>query len=173
MRLDFSTGVEFHGLIDNKIVGGKPVSKDEIPFQVSFQRRGRHFCGGSIVDRYWIVTAAHCCVGNVNAVGQLTVVAGEHDRHISEGTEQIIPVEKVVVHEDYNGDTIEHDICMLKLTHRVQFGRSATKVELPARLSSFYGTATVSGWGSLHQDDSTLPRQLYAVNVPLVDKNST
>uniref|UniRef100_A0A182MK56 Peptidase S1 domain-containing protein n=1 Tax=Anopheles culicifacies TaxID=139723 RepID=A0A182MK56_9DIPT len=44
---------------EERIVGGVPVDIRDFPYQVSL-RRGRHFCGGSIIDSEWILTAAHC-----------------------------------------------------------------------------------------------------------------
>ena len=59
---------------DNKIVGGNEVVPNSIPYQVSLKRlsRGaghtgsaagtcRGFCGGVIVSKDHILTAAHCC----------------------------------------------------------------------------------------------------------------
>ncbi len=45
--------------------GGEPAVGHSWPWQVSFgyvTHYGdyRHFCGGSILSRYWIITAAHC-----------------------------------------------------------------------------------------------------------------
>lgn len=46
--------------VESRIVGGVPVDIRSFPWQVSIQWRDRHFCGGSIIDRSWILTAGHC-----------------------------------------------------------------------------------------------------------------
>ena len=55
---------------ESKIVGGDPVNKGDVPWQVSLQREGffgrSHFCGGSILDADTVLTAAHCTDGYVN-----------------------------------------------------------------------------------------------------------
>ena len=48
---------------DNRIVGGRAASSNEFPWIafVQTQRKdGRHFCGGSVISRRNIITAAHC-----------------------------------------------------------------------------------------------------------------
>ncbi|XP_049779169.1 uncharacterized protein LOC126176077 [Schistocerca cancellata] len=42
------------------IVGGSNVSIELVPWQVSVQIGGGHFCGGSIISKSWVLTAAHC-----------------------------------------------------------------------------------------------------------------
>lgn len=61
--------------------------KGEFPWLVSLQYRTGysfiHFCGGAIINEYWIVTAAHC-LNTVSASG-ISIVAGEHNLYVQEG----------------------------------------------------------------------------------------
>src|SRR6185369_2607254 len=49
-----------------KIVGGKPAPAGAFPWQVSLgvswiaDPFSAHFCGGSVLNEKWIITAAHC-----------------------------------------------------------------------------------------------------------------
>ena len=45
-----------------KIAGGWPSKSGEWTWVVMLLNRGRQFCGGTIIDQYHILTAAHCVV---------------------------------------------------------------------------------------------------------------
>ena len=48
------------GQSEQRIVGGNTAERYSWPWIVHFDRVG---CGGTIVSQNWVVTAAHCCVG--------------------------------------------------------------------------------------------------------------
>ncbi|XP_065314550.1 uncharacterized protein LOC135923629 isoform X3 [Gordionus sp. m RMFG-2023] len=43
-----------------RIVGGMPSPPGAWPWQVSIRMRGRHGCGGSLINEIWIISAQHC-----------------------------------------------------------------------------------------------------------------
>jgi len=46
-----------------KIIGGEEAPKHEFPWQISLRNLGSHICGGSIINRNQVITAAHCVEG--------------------------------------------------------------------------------------------------------------
>jgi secreted trypsin-like serine protease len=44
-----------------RIIGGIETSSGNYPWIVSVQSSdGSHFCGASLIDKQWVMTAAHC-----------------------------------------------------------------------------------------------------------------
>lgn len=62
------------GFTQGNIIGGFEIDITTIPWQVSLENlanNNSHFCGGSIINERWILTAAHCVapvIGINNAV---------------------------------------------------------------------------------------------------------
>jgi secreted trypsin-like serine protease len=49
------------------IVGGVAAAQGDLPFIVSVQLSGSHFCGGSLVNANTVVSAAHCYEGRTGS----------------------------------------------------------------------------------------------------------
>lgn len=90
----------------SRIVGGEEATPQEIPWQVGFRKESQYsrtniFCGGSLIDKKWVVSAAHCFQREVQPPFKLKVVLGEFDTNNDEGNEVIIGVQKVEERFDF------------------------------------------------------------------------
>ena len=81
----------------SRIVGGTQADIKEFPWQVGFKSWSgarKPFCGGSLIDKKWVLSAAHCFEYS-GSYPQLRVVLGEFDTENEEGNEVLMKVRKV------------------------------------------------------------------------------
>ena len=68
--------------LSEKIIHGEEATPHSFPWQISIKGDiDEHYCGGSIISPYWVLTAAHCA--NIVFIGEYfgdVVVVGQHDR---------------------------------------------------------------------------------------------
>ena len=62
-----------------------------------------------------------------------TVRLGDHNRYLSEGTEQDIPAKQVIVHPQYSSFTIDKDIALIQLSKPATLNDRVNTVCLPAQ----------------------------------------
>merc|ERR1711953_61259 len=137
----------------DRIVGGKEVNpKGKLPYQVMFfpcAPSGQcGLCGGTIVNKKFVITAAHCWDSRMT---NLRVIVGEHNVFcdgVNEGG-KVINVKKATMHPDYNKKTTDNDIAVLELSEELTFTDKIRPACLPSSATKDYsGTAsTISGWG--------------------------
>merc|ERR1712227_681906 len=84
---------------EGRIIGGEEAPKHEFPWQVSLKSFGSHICGGSVVNKNQVITAAHCCQGQLAFLD--SIVAGAHDRNLEAG-HQTRAIASMEYHESCN-----------------------------------------------------------------------
>ncbi|XP_075710743.1 transmembrane protease serine 2 [Rhinoderma darwinii] len=151
----------------SRIVGGTQARIAEWPWQVSLQIKQSHVCGGSIITPDWIVTAAHCVEGPYSSAPLWTAYAGSSK--LTGG--QASFVERIISHPNYNAETKDYDIALMKLKTSLSFTPSTIKpVCLPNAGMPWTDAQScwISGWGYTYQGGTT-SSVLMAANIPLID----
>ena len=146
--------------LEPRIVGGQFTQPGDFPWLVSlgFQQGDqiRSFCGGSLIAPEWVLTAAHCQL----RVGE-KVILGRRDLTTDEGT--VIDVAEVFNHPDYDDQTNDADIALLRLAE------PATQEPIPLPMSgpTLAADLTVAGWGLLEEGGSPATISM-EVTVPII-----
>jgi len=176
----------------SRIVGGQDADINEHPWQAGIVcvtescavlgGLDRPFCGGSLVNSKWVLSAAHCLIPpNSNyelTTADIQVILGDHQWNSETETEHYrTDVINIVNHPNYNEETSDSDFSLLELAKSVTWSlyRHIRPVCLPTDTSEDYvgQLATVTGWGALSWPDSStvlpdFPAVLQEVNVTVI-----
>ncbi|WP_255953489.1 serine protease [Streptomyces odontomachi] len=141
----------------SKVIGGHPVDVADAPWMVALASRDRfggtrsgQFCGGALVGRSTVLTAAHCLSPETLGVApaqvhDLKVIVGRQDLSSDQGQE--IPVRAISVDPYYDRRTNSGDIAALTLSRPLP--RGSVLPTAPDGDTAYQAgtTATVYGWG--------------------------
>uniref|UniRef100_A0A3B5QB02 trypsin n=1 Tax=Xiphophorus maculatus TaxID=8083 RepID=A0A3B5QB02_XIPMA len=103
--------INFSGATEYGITGGKVAKPHSRPYMVSLQIQGKHICGGMLIRKDYVLTAAHC----KDCYQDITVVLGAHNISKKERNQQRINVKKYHAHPQFKADQFEYDIMLLKV----------------------------------------------------------
>uniref|UniRef100_A0A3B4FHB5 trypsin n=1 Tax=Pundamilia nyererei TaxID=303518 RepID=A0A3B4FHB5_9CICH len=159
--------LHFYHLWKIRIVGGHTAAPNSIRYLVSLKSTsGQHFCGGSLVHRYWVLTAAHLKYKKI----QMMIVAGDYKVNIFEGTEQYAKPRILVIHPLYNRSTNNADIMLIKLRAPMVLNKYVSLAPLPRQGTGVAEghVCRVSGWGYNSLEGGQVPVTLRTVTVPIV-----
>jgi len=156
--------------IETYVVGGVDTNILETPWQVYIQiiKNGIPYaCGGTLVSRTWVVTAAHCLNSSDNDTDfiavdndSVTVFSGSADRS-SSGNMKKNPVVKLVAHHLYNqSDDNSNDIALLQLSsivlppaQPIKLMDETLQVDADDEFDNgFINNLFLSGWGRTSTD---------------------
>ncbi len=157
-----------------QIVGGSETTPYSRPYQVALLMNGRQGCGGTLISKDWVLTAAHCL--DSASTSNLTVKVGAHSMSAGDGT--TLRVSQIISHEYWRGAssiTSGYDIAVLRLA--TPASSSITPAVLPTQaiadqIAGVGQYVTVSGWGLTYGGSRTPSDRLREVALPVLSNSS-
>lgn len=165
-----------------QIVGGEEAEPGAWPWQAALvfadvvNIYDGQFCGGSLIDAHWVVTAAHC-VSN-HTPDQIDVVLGAHDLFRPEPGYQRLSAVRFIIHPDYDPYYYDSDIALILLDEPAELGSGVGLpvqpiAPVPPDVGPLTGEiGTVIGWGSTlpysWTGDLAYPERLQQVELPIL-----
>ncbi|XP_041784453.1 chymotrypsin-2-like [Anopheles merus] len=145
-----------------RIVGGQNAGTNQFPYQVSLRSSGNsHFCGGSIINNRYVLSAAHCTVGRTTAntisvVGAIFLNGGG----IAHSTARIVN------HPNYNANTLANDVSLVQTATFITYTAAVQPIALGTNFVTG-GGAVASGWGQLGANVG-IPNHLQFLNTQII-----
>lgn len=162
-----------------QIIGGTPATSGQFSWQVALvgnlnDAYQSQFCGGTLIDSKWVLTAAHCLFGTPSSQS-IYIAAGFtnlNDLRLAETSK----VKRRVLHKLYNPLNMHNDIALLELETPIDLTRCGSRCSVvepvtteEAPLFEPSVTAYVSGWGNISTSGESFPSQLQWANVTMMD----
>ncbi|XP_055688040.1 chymotrypsin-like elastase family member 2A [Lutzomyia longipalpis] len=134
-----------------KIIGGRSAKRGRWPWQVALYNpdHEKFFCGGTLIGKSWVITAAHCLLSDFG--DSYVIFVGLHDTD-----DPLMPssnihiVEQSVIHPRYDSESNDNDIALLKLQDEVKLNADVGLACLPDYLQASPDRSEVCkilGWG--------------------------
>ncbi|KAK0175294.1 hypothetical protein PV327_009055 [Microctonus hyperodae] len=156
------------GAPPSKIVGGTYAPITTWPSTVALRVNNQHFCGGTLITRCHVLTAAHC-------VHQLdknlfTVATGSSDQN---QFRNIYKVKQFNVYPQYQGKVTMylHDIAIVTLQQCIIEDQTQKVSFIYPNYLTPNTPGIVVGWGKLSYESPTTARLLQQVQTRVMDNN--
>ncbi|PZC86024.1 hypothetical protein B5X24_HaOG200398 [Helicoverpa armigera] len=132
----------------SRIVGGVETAVNEFPWVARLSLHNKFYCGGSLINDRFVLTAAHCVTSFMWFMIKVTL--GEHDRCNTTHPPVIRYVIKMVAH-NFSFSNFKDDVAVLRLHRPVVITDTVKPVCLPKNDDATYAgvNAIAAGWGTV------------------------
>lgn len=162
-------------MVDSRIYHGDETDISDVPYTVFLKMQPKskgnvdHICGGVIIDRSTVITAAHC----VQNYEEIQIIAGSSNP-LTDKQVQRRHSNEIIVHPAYKHDTHTNttvfDFALVRLKTQLNFGRDVQAALLPMAdefdVSNVMGQ--VCGWGNTDEEESMMSPKLLCTSAHIL-----
>ncbi|XP_055598233.1 collagenase-like [Uranotaenia lowii] len=148
-----------------RMVNANIASTGQFPYFATILSKVTNLCGGSIIGKRWILTAAHC----VDAETSYEILVGSAD--LNRGTKFI--TQEKYIHPEYDWLYLQNDIALLHLSSDIEYTDNVKPISLPniGETNSFEGYNSIDmGFGKT-SDSSGLSENLRYAEVKVISNS--
>lgn len=177
-------------MFNTRIIGGHLIEIEKAPWQVSFQKRGKHICGGSIISENWILTLARCtryswriltefllkteysfsnsAVFNSTLLPSVRVGSTTHN-----AGGRVYKTKKLIPHPLHDPNFLDYDIALVELSESLNFDETVKSIQLPESNEEIAENVKclLTGWGETRNMSESDSVDLRGVNVSILSNN--
>ena len=160
-----------------RIVGGEEAPAGAYPWMTALVANNvapaaGQFCGGALIHREWVMTAAHCVTSGtqVDPPASIDIVVGLH--RLSENNGIRRDLQAIIVHPQWEPASYDYDIALLHLAQPID-GVTPVAIVQPSDAPIFAPgqIARVMGWGATAWQ-GTGSDVLLQVDIPIVSQQT-
>ncbi|XP_054856103.1 gilatoxin-like [Eublepharis macularius] len=152
----------------DRIIGGKECYEKKHPYLALLYRLTSPYCSGILINKNWVLTAAHCCKS-----GDIVIKLGEHNLEESTGREQMRTSAETILYNT-KADAkceceCENDIMLIRLNKPADLTEYVAPIDLGITPPPLGTSCTVMGWGAITSPEETFPAAPQCVNITILE----
>uniref|UniRef100_A0A8D2IUT9 Peptidase S1 domain-containing protein n=1 Tax=Varanus komodoensis TaxID=61221 RepID=A0A8D2IUT9_VARKO len=162
IRMAFSTGQSAGETTDEK----EEIFPASRPFMVALFRKKHLFCGGTLIKKDWVLTAAHCFPNEYTRV-----ILGAYSRTKKEDGKHKANISKTFSYPGFNPRIFENDIMLLQIHTKGHIHEPTNTIPLSKKSDDIKeGTqCLIAGWGTINKRKGS--DKLREVNVTVMNRD--
>lgn len=137
-----------------RILGGNYLFLAVHPHLVSLRQYNQsalgstqHFCGGAILNKRWVITAAWCTSKEVLAdSSDLLIAVGKTSFQSALDIKHMHRAEQIILHPEYTGGN-RHDISLIRTDNDIKFDTNTQPIKISKEWIGNKKYGIISGWG--------------------------
>lgn len=155
--------------MDGRIIGGREIPIELVPYQVSLFVGKIFFCGGSIISKDYVLTAKHCIANREPKNFYIRSGSAEVERNVT-----IHQSLRFITYQPKDKLKPIPDIALIQVYPPFEFNSRQASIEIFKSKEEISpgSVAFVTGWGNTSPRFRSKPNSLQGVLVPMISKET-